>query len=178
MDTLGPLPKISLTATCVAPILFTYSFIAAKSSMLILSAALFSSTIFLGIACSLTLKLVEKRSYSETITVTGFRPADKEISGYFVSYLIPLMGATSEFFTLPTSIFFGALFFLFVWASKSFYTNPLLSVFGYKFYEISLSTGNTVLLITKKQIANCSQIQKISYATPHTVVESRKSQEN
>nr|WP_300309236.1 hypothetical protein [Halomonas sp.] len=177
MDTLGPLPKTALTATCVAPILFTYSFIAAKSSMPFLSAVLLSSTLILGLICSLTLKLVEKKSYCENITITSFRPADKEISGYFVSYLIPLMGATSEFFTLATSLFFGALFFIFVWASKSFYTNPLLSIFGYKFYEISLSTGNTLLLITKKQLVNCSQIKKIAYATPYTVVESYKTQE-
>ncbi len=173
MDTLGPIPKLALTSTCVAPILFTYSFIAYQKNQYILSASLILIALILAAACAVTLKIVQEKSYRESIKITSFRPADKEVSGYFVSYLIPLMGATSEFFTLSTAIFFGFLFFIFIWASKSFYTNPLLSVFGYKFYEINLSTGNTLLLITKRSILNCKEVTKISYATPHTVVETK-----
>ncbi|WP_051524146.1 hypothetical protein [Zymobacter palmae] len=175
MDNLGILPKFALTASCISPVLFTYAFIVWHKTKegenhYYIIALLIVSAILLAFICVACLDFVSKKTHSEPISVTSFKPADKEISGYFVSYLMPLISATSEFIEIGIAVFFSLMFFLFIFVSKSFYSNPMLSIFGYKFYEITIDTGGSLLLITRENIVNVNQINNIAYATRYTVV--------
>ena len=170
MSNLGIIPKLALSFSCVAPIFTTYAFIAITKKNFILSIILISATIIAAVICQLIFLYLRKHEGQEKITVISFKPADKEVAAYFVSYLIPIMGASESFYNLYYAAFFALMFFIFIFLSKSFYTNPLLSIIGYKFYEVTVSTGGTYLLITKKSITNTQEIRTVSYATRYTLV--------
>ena len=175
MNQLSLLAKASLVATCTAPVLFVYSFMSYAKGDYYDSALFFFATLFLGASCVKMIRYFEEKGHETIIHVATFKAADKEVSGFFVSYLIPVMAAGDYFYNFQQGAFFISLFFVFVWASKSYYANPILGLFGYKFYELSTESGKTLLLITKKEIQNKNEVDKIRYLTNYTVVPSRAS---
>lgn len=174
MDTLGPIPKLFLTLSCISPVFLTYGYIAFNQCDYVVCASFVVAALITAASCLITLRFVEYKTYSERINITSFKPADKEISGYFVSYLMPLVSTTDAFYSKPIGIFFVVSFFIFIYFSKSFYSNPILSLCRYKFYEVTITTGGCLLLITNKNIVNISDVKRIAYATPYTVVEAKK----
>ena len=174
MDTLGPLPKFFLTLSCISPVFLTYGYIACIHKDYYICISFCAAAIFTAISCLLTLRFVAYKTYAENINVTSFKPADKEISGYFVSYLMPLVSTTDAFYSEAIGIFFIVAFFIFIFFSKSFYSNPILSLFRYKFYEVTIASGGCLLLITRKNMVNINDVKKVAYATTYTVVEAKK----
>lgn len=170
MDQLSIITKACLVSTCTAPVLFVYSFLAYTKGHYYECALFFFITLFLGASCVKLVQYYEKKGHSTTIHVSNFKAADKEVSGFFVSYLIPVIGAGEFFYDLERGAFFVALFFVFIWASKSYYANPILGLFGYKFFELTTDSGKTLLLITKNNVEKKEQIGKIRYLTTYTVV--------
>lgn len=164
--------KFALVLTTIAPIGFTLSFLLYQSNdqvfwaifvlLLSLSLCAFCHQIIITSAAKLN---------KTTITAVSIKPADKEISGYFVAYMLPVLGGGKYFLDPMTFTFFSLMFFVFIWVSKSFYANPVLAICGYKFYEVQLNNGGNLLLISKNVINKPVDIGKVNYITTHTVLE-------
>ena len=128
----------------------------------------------LSLACVLVMKVAKRKLNITTVKVESVKPSDKEISGYFVAYLLPLIGGGQYFTNWPVFWFFTSMFLIFVFFSKSFYANPILSLFGYRFHEIQLTTGVSALLLTGRKIYSSADIDKVVYLTDYTVLDINK----
>lgn len=82
---------------------------------------------------------VRHKAYVEQRKVTSFTRHDSEVMGYIASYLVP-------FVTFPLSnlkqiiallLFVGVLLVIYV-HSNMIYINPVLSLVGYRLYEIEI----------------------------------------
>ncbi|WP_191867859.1 hypothetical protein [Pseudomonas coronafaciens] len=169
---LGIVMKIALVFSTIAPIGLTLSFLLFKSEKGAVWG--FSALLISSVLCWICQKIIElsaKKLNRTTITVASTKPADKEISGYFVAYMIPVLGVGEYFLDLENLAFLAIMFFVFIWVSKSFYANPVLALCGYSFYEIQLTNGASLLLITKRQIRKPSEIDRVSYITSHTILD-------
>lgn len=81
--------------------------------------------------------------------LSSIKTADTQIVGYVLSYLVPLANISSAKLD-PLVLGFVALFFLFiVGTSHSYHFNPLMSLLGYHFYEIT-DSGVSYVLITRR----------------------------
>lgn len=169
---LSILMKFALVLTTIAPIGFTLSFLLYQSNDQTLWAffVLFCSLSLCAICHQIIITSAAKLNKT-TITAVSIKPADKEISGYFVAYMLPVLGGGKYFLDPMTFTFFALMFFVFIWVSKSFYANPVLAICGYKFYEVQLNNGGNLLLISKVVINKPADIGKVNYITTHTVLE-------
>lgn len=169
---LSTIMKFALVLTTIAPIGFTLSFLLYQSNDQTLWAffVLFFSLSLCAICHQIIITSAAKLNKT-TITAVSIKPADKEISGYFVAYMLPVLGGGKYFLDPMTFTFFALMFFVFIWVSKSFYANPVLAICGYKFYEVQLNNGGNLLLISKGVINKPADIGKVNYITTHTVLE-------
>ncbi len=169
---LSVLMKFALVLTTIAPIGLTLSFLLYQSNGEVLWSifVLFCSLSLCAICHQIILSSARKLNKT-TIIAASIKPADKEISGYFVAYMLPILGGGKYFLDAATFSFFAFMFFVFIWVSKSFYANPVLAVCGYKFYEVQLTNGANLLFITKRNISKPTDIGKINYITSHTVLD-------
>lgn len=163
--------KLALVVTTIAPIGFTFSFLLMVEQKHSLSAIAFFSSILLSSICMKIIEIGTKKLNKTHVTVVSFKPADKEVSGYFVAYMLPVMAGGGYFVNVYTAIFFTAMFFVFIWASKSFYSNPMLAFFGYGFYEIQATSGACYLLITKKKIKCNGDVNHVAFLTDYTLID-------
>lgn len=169
---LSVLMKFALVLTSIAPIGLTLSFLLYQNNEEVLWSifALFCSLSLCAICHQIIISSAKKLNKT-TIAAASIKPADKEISGYFVAYMLPVLGGGKYFLEPSTFLFFALMFFVFIWASKSFYANPVLAVCGYKFYEVQLTNGANLLFITKKNLNKPADISKVNYITSHTVLD-------
>jgi hypothetical protein len=62
------------------------------------------------------------------------------------------------------------VFFVIIINSNTYHFNPLLSLFGYKFYEISSDGNMSYILITKKTILNINDVKKVVHLSNYMVL--------
>ncbi|WP_139657393.1 hypothetical protein [Pseudomonas shirazica] len=169
---LSILMKFALVLTTIAPIGLTLSFLLYQSNdQVMLSIFVLFCSLSLCAICHQIIISSATKLNKTTINAISIKPADKEISGYFVAYMLPVLGGGKYFLEPATFAFFSFMFFVFIWVSKSFYANPVLAICGYKFYEVQLSNGGNLLLISKNFITKPIDIGSINYITSHTVLE-------
>jgi hypothetical protein len=101
--------------------------------------------------------------------------AGKSISGdalsFLVAYLLPLIpklsGKTDVEFI---SVVFVLAFFV-VFHSNSYYFNPMLTILGYRFYEVTTDANITFVSITKRKLKNIKQVDTVVQLTDHMILE-------
>lgn len=108
---------------------------------------LFVLAILLAVFCLWLIKTTIKTI--DATEITRIRPIESVAMPTYIGLFVISLGITS----LDVSIAIGVLLILFIfWRffEKVFYFNPIWGLFGYRFYEIETSGGNTMTLITKK----------------------------
>ena len=87
------------------------------------------------------------------VTISGFQTRDAEAMAYIVTYIIPFLaipfGGWREGIAL--SIFFVVIGILYV-NSNMIHINPMLNLFGYHLYEVTLEDGDVQSLVTRRRI--------------------------
>jgi hypothetical protein len=87
------------------------------------------------------------------VRITGFQRRDAEAMAYIVTYIIPFLaipfGGWKEGIAL--SIFFVVIGILNV-NSNIIHINPMLNLFGYHLYEVTLENGDVHSLVTRRRI--------------------------
>lgn len=82
---------------------------------------------------------------TESVTLT-----DKDVLAFLLAYLLPLLGKDTLVFDDPwVSIYVYGLIFVAVFHSSSYHFNPMLSIFGWHFYDIELAGGYSALLVSR-----------------------------
>jgi hypothetical protein len=77
---------------------------------------------------------------------------ESEPLAFFVSYALPLVaakeGAASAWGIAVFSIILGVV----LWQLRAFHVNPLVAIFGYKFFSAKTDGGATVLILTRGRL--------------------------
>lgn len=161
--------KYLLTASSVAPVCLTLAFVAAVNEHY--TFAIFS----LGIAllsfffCWLIIHLIKKHLSVTHVNLRSVKPANKEITNYFLAYLFPLITDDKLIADWYLACFFYISLFVYVGFSGSYSFNPLLSLLGYKFYEAEDDTSVSFVLISKGTIRQgCVDDLKVVQITDYT----------
>lgn len=149
---LGKLTNVVLVSSSLAPVSILYG----------LSRASLHQGAWLGwFAGGLVLALlgvyVVRRAavdgQEEPAMITKSKPVNKEALAFFITYSLPLLVNSDKapnFLAIAVFIAFVAVILL---QMELLHVNPLLGLFGYKFFEVSPSSNETALLITKNRSA-------------------------
>lgn len=167
---MNKLAKACLVTTSFAPVLVTYAFVLWldkkpwQTIFIIIVIA-----ILLMLLCINVLSIAKKKIQIVDFPINSIKTADGEVLGFLVAYLIPFITLTSEQVNGTVLLFIFALFILVIWSTNSYHINPLLTLFGYHFYEVTTSNNITFLLITKRDLRNSSSIKKVIQLTEYMV---------
>jgi len=141
--------RLLLTASSIAPVCFTVSFIGFvnKNHYLLYSSLIVGVGICL--TCIVTIYRANEKLQILKKKIISVTPANKEITNYFLSYVFPLLGSETIFQNTDMTIFFFVCLIVYTLFSQSYNFNPLLSLFGYKFYEAQDATGVGFVLLSR-----------------------------
>ncbi|EMD6814302.1 hypothetical protein VRT12_002831 [Citrobacter koseri] len=144
--------KYLLTASSVAPVCLTLSFVAAVNKYYTFATFSLSIALISFFLCWLIINLIRKHISITHVNLRSVKPANKEITNYFLAYLFPLITDDKLISNWYLACFFYISLFVYVGFSGSYSFNPLLSLLGYKFYEAEDDTSVSFVLISKEKI--------------------------
>lgn len=165
------LAKLMLTSTAIAPVGFTYAWVAFsqhqnKAAWLIIAACL-----VLVIACVRLIQYAQSNLEVTPFSISSIEAADREHSAFLLLYLLPLF--TDQFNTLnwvlwiPTILIFA----LMTATGYNYHFNPLIGLLGWHFYKVDSSEGVTYILITKKQLRSAKDKIKVGQLTEYILLD-------
>ena len=165
---LRKLSKFLLVATAFAPVLFTYAALCLFDRQYSYSALLCASATWLLLFCLYVMRKVKLELSPKPVVIKSIKPADKELVGFILAYLLPLARG-SGFETLPVIIAL-VVFFVVVMTSNAYHTNPLLGLMGYHFYDVVIADVGYVL-VTKRNLHNISTIKQVVTLTDYMLLD-------
>lgn len=183
---LNHVAKLSLVATSLAPICLTLWFIELNNAWDINDALLSNivnhwtsglayllAAIMLSALCWGVITLSKSKYGLEKLPVkiTAVKTVDQEIVGFLLVYLLPLINQSNNTISLPVLVFVAVIFFFIILNSHAYHFNPLLGIFGYHFYEVTIEGNITYVLITRQNIADCKSISHVVQLTEYMILE-------
>lgn len=168
---LSTIAKISLTSTAIAPVGFTYAWVAWFNGDKLFSSLAVCGSLFLVLVCIWMLRYSKKKLERFNFTVQTVEAADRENMGFLVLYLLPLFTANLDTLNwvvwVPTLIIFAII----TSTGYSYHFNPLLGVMKWHFYKVGTPEGVTYVLITKKELRHASQPLTVAQLTEYIVID-------
>lgn len=183
---LNRLAKLALVSTALAPICLTLWFVELsnawqsalpfadnvgahwRAGIAYLFAALVLSGLCLGLVWLSSSRYGLERL---PVKIKSVKTADKEIVGFLLVYLLPLINQSHNSISLSVLIFVALIFFVIVYNSHAYHFNPLLGFFGYHFYEVTIEGGITYVLITRQNITNCKAVSQVVQLTEYMILD-------
>lgn len=176
---LSRLAKAMLVSTSFAPVLVSYSFVLflEEKSLKIIMIPLIIA-IVLAIICMCFLGKAKENMQVIDFPISSIKTADGEVLGFLAAYLLPFITLTSNQINTIILMYVFVLFFIVIWTTNSYHVNPIISLLGYHFYEVETISNITFLLITKKDLVNTSNIQKVVQLTEYMVLDIEEEKED
>lgn len=181
---LNKVAKIALVATSLAPISLTLWFVefskAWDSKITIYQNLTMNwhvgwgylfTTALMSLLCFVLVWLSGRNLEKLPVKIKAVKTVDKEIVGFLLVYLLPLMNQTNNTISLSVLVFIAIIFFFIVQNSHAYHFNPLLGFFGYHFYEATIEGDITYVLITRQNIADCKSINQVVQLTEYMILE-------
>jgi len=176
--------KLTLVATSLAPICLTLWFVEfskAWDSKLTIGQNIaanwqigwgyLAATVLMSLLCFLLVCLSGRNLEKLPVKIKAVKTVDKEIVGFLLVYLLPLMNQTNNTISLPVLVFIAVIFFFIIQNSHAYHFNPLLGFFRYHFYEVTIEGDITYVLITRQNIADCKSISQVVQLTEYMILE-------
>jgi hypothetical protein len=145
------LARLLLVLTCMAPVAFVEAAVAIDRSEYRLAIVLFATVIALVALCLGLLAGVRRFTPPVPKEVTDAEPKVSEPLAFLVSYALPMIASTTgQAHLLPLGAF-ALVMGIALWQLQVFHVNPLLAIFGYKFFGAK-SGGIRVLVLTRREV--------------------------
>jgi hypothetical protein len=183
---LNKLAKLALVSTALAPICLTLWFVEISSvwqrdlpwaenlathwlvgSGYLLVALALSSLCFGLVWLSASRYGLERLP----VKIKSVKTVDKEIVGFLLVYLLPLINQSHSTISLPVLVFVAVIFFFIVYNSHAYHFNPLLGFFGYHFFEVTIEGDITYVLITSQNITDCKAVSHVVQLTEYMILD-------
>ena len=129
--------------------------------------------IFLIIFCWSFLHLAKTRLTINTIEVKSIKSADFNMNTLIFSYFLPCI----ELFKKDIFFIFGWIIILLVIIfinKNTYFYNPLMKLFGYRYYEIATKKEVWFTLISKRKLINSNEIKTYSQLTDYVIIDANK----
>jgi hypothetical protein len=165
------LPKLLLVATAFAPVMITFAIVFWFEQAHALALGLLCGAALAVVACVTVIKTAASQLAKNPVVIKTIKPADKEIVGFVLAYLLPLARG-SEFDGVPMFVVLG-VFFLVVMTSNAYHTNPLLGLIGYHFYEVTIEDVGYTLL-SRRNLHNTKVIKMVVSLTDYMLLDVTK----
>jgi hypothetical protein len=170
---LSKVAKTVMVATAFAPILLTLAFVnwwTDQPSVFWIGYG--TGALLLALVCVLILKESARRLERVSVPIESVKPADKEVLAFILSYLLPLANVSNLNRIDPAVLIFIVLLLLFVvFTTNSYHFNPLLGLFGYRFYEVTTKKKVGFVLITRRIVRDTSAIGALVQLTDYMLLE-------
>ncbi len=178
--------KLALVATSLAPICLTLWFVELSSvwepalpwSQNVTShwqagsGYLLAALILSGLCLGLVWLSASRHGLERMpVQIKSVKTVDKEIVGFLLVYLLPLINQSHSTISVPVLIFVAVIFFFIVYNSHAYHFNPLLGLFGYHFYEVTIEGNITYVLITRQNITDCKNITQVVQLTEYMILD-------
>lgn len=95
--------------------------------------------------------LYDKRKQGfHNVILTRVTPRDADVMAYIVTYLIPFLGISisDPVDAVSLGIMLGLIAVIYV-SSNLIYINPILSLLGYRFFEVETENGKISVLVSR-----------------------------
>lgn len=183
---LNKLAKLALVSTALAPIYLTLWFVAIssvwQSNLPFLdnlaahwpagSGYLLAAIILSGLCFGLVWLSASRHGLEPLqIKINAVKTVDKEVVGFLLVYLLPLINQSQNTISLPVLAFLAVIFFFIVYNSHAYHFNPLLGVFGYHFFEVTIEGDITYVLITRQNITDCKAVSQVVQLTEYMILD-------
>ena len=169
--------KLALVSTSLAPICLTLWFVEFSQHWdwhqgwgYLLSAVALSGL------CFWLVWLSARKLEPLPVKIKAVKTVDKEIVGFLLVYLLPLINQSQNNVSLPALVFIAVIFYFIVYNSHAYHFNPLLGLFGYHFYEVTIEGDITYVLITRQNITDCKNVSIIVQLTEYMILDAKHAQ--
>lgn len=183
---LNRLAKLALVSTALAPICLTLWFVEISSawqSALPLadnlathwrsgSGYLLAALVLSGLCFGLVWLSASRHGLERLpVRIKSVKTVDKEIVGFLLVYLLPLINQSQNTISLPVLVFVAVIFFFIIYNSHAYHFNPLLGFFGYHFFEVTIEGDITYVLITRQNITDCKAVSQVVQLTEYMILD-------
>lgn len=188
---LNKLAKLALVSTALAPICLTLWFVEISrvwqkdvpwsenlaDHWLVGSAYLLAALVLSGLCFGLVWLSASRHGLERLpVKIKSVKTVDKEIVGFLLVYLLPLINQGQSTISLPVLVFVAVLFFFIVYNSHAYHFNPLLGFFGYHFFEVTIEGDVTYVLITRQNITDCKAVSQVVQLTEYMILDANHAQ--
>jgi len=178
--------KLALVATSLAPIFLTLWFVKlcsvwdatlpwlhnAANHWQAGSGYLLAALILSGLCFALVWLSASRHGLEPLpVKIKAVKTVDKEIVGFLLVYLLPLINQSQSTISVPVLVFIAVIFFFIVYNSHAYHFNPLLGFFGYHFYEVTIEGDITYVLITHQNITDCKNVSQVVQLTEYMILD-------
>lgn len=123
--------------------------------------------------CWYILFLAQTKLTRNYIELKSIKSSDLNMNVLIFSYFLPCI----EIYKKDEIYIFGWIFVLFIIAlinKGTYFFNPLMKIFGYRYYEVATKKEVTYLMISKQKIINTNDIKAYSQLTDYVILNSSK----
>jgi len=168
---LNKFAKVLLTATAIAPVALTYSYVAVTEGRYMSAAALAGVCVGLVALCLWFLQYIRGELEEMQFRVTHVEAADRENIAFLLLYILPLFTAQFDDFNWKVIAPIIFIFAIVVGTGFNYHFNPLLGLMGWHFYKVGTEEGVSYVLITKKEVRNTRKPFKVAMLTEYIVMD-------
>ena len=169
---LSKLTKVLLVSTSFSPVFLTLWFAEFSKAWELKEGWFYLAiAILLSILCFTIMKIARKKLESIPVKITAISTSDKETVGFIIVYLLPLINQTPVQVNLYLLFFILLIFFISLFTTNSYHFNPVLGMFGYHFYEVTIEGGITYVLVTKKNLTNTKKVNNVVQISEYMILE-------
>lgn len=169
---LSKLTKVLLVSTSFSPVFLTLWFAEFSKAWELKEGWFYLAiAILLSILCFSIMKIARKNLESMPVRITAISTSDKETVGFIIVYLLPLINQTSIQINFYLLLFILLIFFISLFTTNSYHFNPVLGIFGYHFYEVTIEGGITYVLVTKKNLTNTKKVDNVVQISEYMILE-------
>lgn len=188
---LNRLAKLALVSTALAPICLTLWFVEISSAWQLDmswsqnltahwsdgSGYLLAALILSGLCFGLVWLSASRHGLEPLpVKIKSVKTVDKEIVGFLLVYLLPLINQSQSTISLPVLLFVAGIFFFIVYNSHAYHFNPLLGFIGYHFFEVTIEGDITYVLITRQNITDCKAVSQVVQLTEYMILDANHAQ--
>ena len=165
--------RLALALTAIAPISIplAYAFGTRGRNYALALIALVSCALLTYVALKVV-KSAQRRLERLPVRITKAKCADKEVIGFFVAYVLPLVFRADSAPDIGAWGLIVAMLFFVLWSTHATQVNPVLGILGYHFFEVETEGGITYLLITKSRINNAMGVKNVVQIGEYGILES------
>lgn len=125
--------------------------------------------ILMLLLCWFVMHLASTKLTKNHIEVKSIKSSDFNMTTLLLSYFLPCI----EFYKKDTIFIVAWIFALFIIIlinKNTYFNNPLLKIFGYRYYEISTTKGVSFTMISRKKIINTRDISTYIQLTDYVIL--------